>query len=38
MKEFLTQGLFEQSYGEGDFVRKDINKDGYLTFEEAKMP
>jgi hypothetical protein len=38
MKEFLSQGLFKNTYGEADFDRKDINKDGYLTFEEAKMP
>jgi len=38
MKEFLSQGLFKNTYGEADFDRKDINKDGYLTFEEAQMP
>lgn len=34
MKEFLSQGLFKNTYGEADFESKDINKDGYLTFEE----
>ena len=38
MKEFLSQGLFKNTYGEADFDRKDVNKDGYLTFEEAQMP
>jgi hypothetical protein len=38
MKEFLSQGLFKNTYGEADFDRKDINKDGYITFEEAQMP
>jgi len=34
MKEFLSKGLFVNTYGEADFHSKDTDKDGYITFEE----
>jgi len=32
--EFLSQTGFKHNYTEADFERKDLNKDGFLTFEE----